>query len=58
MEVYFNMHELTNKKKISFVKLKLEGRALGWWESNVVSRALEYEPPVTGWEVLKEIIKA
>jgi hypothetical protein len=46
MEVYFNMHEVTGKKKIYFSRLKLEGHALTWWESDAVSRALGTEPPM------------
>jgi hypothetical protein len=38
--------------------LKLEGHALAWWESDVVGRTLENEPPVTKWEVFKNMIKA
>jgi hypothetical protein len=47
MEVYFITHEVTRKQKIAFARLKIEGHALTWWESDAVSRALGNEPPVT-----------
>lgn len=49
MEVYFNIHEVAGKQRIAFEKLKLEGHALAWWESDAACRALENEPPVTDW---------
>jgi len=51
MEVYFNMHEVTWKKKIFFVRLT-------WWESDAVSRALGNEPPMIDWDVFKDMIKS
>jgi hypothetical protein len=38
-------------------RLKLEGRALTWWESYVTARRLKEEPPVTQWEIFKNFIK-
>jgi hypothetical protein len=58
MELYFNMHEVTGKQKIYFARLKLEGHALTWWESGIVSRSLGNKPPVTVWEVFKDMIKS
>lgn len=49
MEVYFNINDVTGKKRITFYQLKLERHALAWWESDVTCRALENEPPVTDW---------
>jgi hypothetical protein len=58
MEVYFSVYEVTTKQNISFARLKLEVHALTWWESDAVSRALGNEPPVTEWEVFKDMIKS
>jgi hypothetical protein len=52
------VHEVTTKHNISFARLKLEVHALTWWESDAVSRALGNEPPVTEWEVFKDMIKS
>jgi hypothetical protein len=46
MEVYFNVHEVTRKQNIYFSRLKLEGHALTWWESDTISKALGNEPPM------------
>jgi hypothetical protein len=32
LEVYFNVHHIDEEKNIPFVRLKLEGRTLTWWE--------------------------
>jgi hypothetical protein len=34
LEVYFNVHDIKEEKNILFVRLKLEGHALTWWESH------------------------
>jgi hypothetical protein len=58
MEVYFSVHEVTRKKKISFFWLKLEGHALAWLESDAARQSTENEPPMIDWEVFKDMIKA
>jgi hypothetical protein len=58
MEMYFNVHEVTRKQKNAFSQLKLEGHTLTWWESDAVRITLGNEPPVTDWEVFKELIKS
>jgi hypothetical protein len=58
MEVYFSVHEVTGKQNIYFSQLNLEGHALEWWESDRVSILLGNEPPMTNWEVFKDMIKS
>jgi len=43
---------------IVFTKLKLEGHALAWCESDEAGRSLENEPSMIDWEVFKDMIKA
>ena len=43
---------------MSFVRLKLEGHALTWWESHTKTMRLEGEPLVTKSEDLKALIKS
>jgi hypothetical protein len=35
LEVYFSIHHIDEEKNISFVRLKLEGHYLIWWESHM-----------------------
>jgi hypothetical protein len=58
MEMYFNMHEVTGKQKIVFFRLKLEGNALIWLESDEVSIELGNQPPMIDWEVFNNMIKS
>ena len=51
------MHKVIGKKNVVFSWLKIEGHALRWWESDAVSKALGNEPPMTNWEVFKDMIK-
>jgi hypothetical protein len=37
LEVYFSVHQIGEDKRISFNQLKLEGHALTWWESYVIT---------------------
>lgn len=43
---------------VAFARLKLEGHALAWWESDAAGRDLEYQPPMVDWEIFKDMIKA
>jgi hypothetical protein len=58
LELYFSVHRIDEEKKISFVRLKLEGHALTWWESHMKTLRLEGDPQVTKWEDFKTLIKS
>jgi hypothetical protein len=56
--VYFNVHNIDEEQKISFVRPKLEGHALTWWEIHIETLRLEDDPPITRWEQFKTLIKS
>ena len=56
--MYFSVHHIEEEQKISFMRLKLEGDALTWWESQMETLNLEGYPLVTKWEDFKTLIKS
>jgi len=58
LKVYFSEHNIGEEWKIASAKLKLEGHAHTWWNSCIKTLRLENDPPLTKWEVFKDLIKS
>jgi len=58
LEFYFNIHLIDEEYKKSFVRLKLGGNYLTWWEIHIKTLRLEDDPLVTKWEAFKNIINS
>ena len=55
MEVYFNVHRVSEEHKITFSPLKLEGHAQILVEIYIETLRLEGDPPITKWEFFKNL---
>jgi Ty3 transposon capsid-like protein len=58
LEVYFSCYSFSDKEKISFSRLKMDGYALLWWESLCQERFLTKQKQVVDWEEFKTLVKA
>ena len=57
LEVYFNIHGITEEQKISFARLKMGGHPLVWWESYVETLRLSKEELISSWEDFKRLLR-
>jgi hypothetical protein len=53
MEQFFEWHNWVANKKVRFAKMKLIGRAQGFWENLEYMRFVRQEPVITEWEEMK-----